>query len=82
MQHNAAFHQCLHCFNLFAKKNTLEVIRMDHPESDQYLNQFFEQLGMLPTPFSLICVLQMLIGYSTFLINIYLGILVIYWVFL
>ena len=42
----------------------------------QYLNQFFEQLGMLPTLFSFIWVLQMLIGYSRFLINIYLGILV------
>ena len=31
---------------------------------------------MLSTPFSFIWVLQMLIGYSTFLINIYLGILV------
>ena len=31
---------------------------------------------MLPTTFSFIWVLQMLIGYSTFLINIYLGILV------
>ena len=31
---------------------------------------------MLPTPFSFIWVLQMLIGYLTFLINIYLGILV------
>ena len=31
---------------------------------------------MLPTPFSFIWVLKMLIGYSTFLINIYLGIFV------
>ena len=31
---------------------------------------------MLSTPFSFIWVMQMLIGYSTFLINIYLGILV------
>ena len=36
----------------------------------------FKPLGILPTPFSFIRVLQMLIGYSTFLINIYLGILV------
>ena len=38
--------------------------------------RFFEQLGMLTTPLSFIWVLQMLIGYSTFLINIYFGILV------
>ena len=31
---------------------------------------------MLPTPFSFIWILQMLIGYSTFLKNIYLGVLV------
>ena len=31
---------------------------------------------MLPTPFSFIWVLKMLIGYSTFHINIYLGIFV------
>ena len=34
----------------------------------------FEQLGTLPTPISFICVLQ--IGYSTFLINNFWGILV------
>ena len=45
-------------------------------KSVQYLNYFFEQLGMLPTPFSFILVLHILIGYSTFLINIYWGILV------
>ena len=37
---------------------------------------FFKRLGMLPTPFSFIWALKMLIGYSIFLINIYLGILV------
>ena len=42
----------------------------------QYLNEYFEQLGMLPTPFSFMWVLQMLIGYSTFLINIFWGIIV------
>ena len=31
---------------------------------------------MLPTPFSFIWVLQMLVGYSTFLRNLYLGSLV------
>ena len=34
------------------------------------------ELGMLLTPLSFIRVLQMLIGYSKFLINIYLGIFV------
>ena len=42
----------------------------------QYLTIFFKRLGMLPTPFSFIWALKMLIGYSIFLINIYLGILV------
>ena len=41
-----------------------------------YLNKHFEQLGLLPTPFSFIWVLQMLIGYLTLLINIYLGVLI------
>ena len=38
---------------------------------------FLNNKGMLLTPFSFIWVLQMLKGYSKFLINIYLGIFVI-----
>ena len=35
----------------------------------QYLNKFFEQLGMLLTPFSFIWIFQIVIGYSKFLRN-------------
>ena len=47
-------------------------------DKTQNLNEFFEQMGTLPIPFSFIWVLQMLIGYSTFLINIFFGSILVF----